>query len=42
MDADRIYLFDKGEILEHGTYKELMQLKRHFYCFERGGELQNE
>jgi ABC-type multidrug transport system fused ATPase/permease subunit len=36
MNADRIYLFDKGEILEQGSYKELMAHKRYFYALERG------
>jgi ABC-type multidrug transport system fused ATPase/permease subunit len=42
MNADRIYLFDKGEILEQGNYKELMAQKRHFYALERGEKMENE
>jgi len=31
MNANRIYLFDKGEILEEGSYAELIQKKGYFY-----------
>jgi len=31
LDANTIYLFDKGEILEQGTFNDLMAKKRHFY-----------
>jgi ATP-binding cassette subfamily B (MDR/TAP) protein 1 len=39
-NADRIYMFDQGEILEEGTYAELMAKKKNFYNLERGEELQ--
>ena len=29
--ADEIYLFDKGEIIEHGTHDELIALKSNYY-----------
>jgi ATP-binding cassette subfamily B protein len=29
--ADEIYLFDKGEIIEHGTHAELLALKANYY-----------
>ncbi len=29
--ADEIYLFDKGEIIEHGTHNELIALKSNYY-----------
>lgn len=29
--ADEIYLFDKGEIIEHGTHNELIALKADYY-----------
>lgn len=29
--ADEIYLFDEGEIIEHGSHKELMALKGSYY-----------
>jgi len=29
--ADEIYLFDKGEIIEHGTHDELIALKANYY-----------
>lgn len=29
--ADEIYLFDKGEIIEHGTHTELIALKGNYY-----------
>jgi ABC-type multidrug transport system fused ATPase/permease subunit len=31
MNSDRIYLFDKGEIIEQGSYFELMSNKKYFY-----------
>lgn len=36
MNSNRIYLFDKGEIIEQGSYKELMDRKRQFYNLQRG------
>ena len=36
MNAQRIYVFDKGEILEEGSYNELMRNKAFFYNLERG------
>lgn len=41
-NADRIYMFDQGEVLEEGTYSELMARKRHFYNLERGEQLQRQ
>jgi ABC-type multidrug transport system fused ATPase/permease subunit len=41
-NADRIYMFDQGEILEEGTYVELMAKKKNFYNLERGEQLQRE
>jgi ATP-binding cassette subfamily B protein len=29
--ADEIYLFDKGEIIEHGSHNELIALKANYY-----------
>jgi ABC-type multidrug transport system fused ATPase/permease subunit len=29
--ADEIYLFDKGEIIEHGSHNELLTLKGNYY-----------
>lgn len=29
-DADRIYLFENGEIIEQGTHDELMELNGHY------------
>lgn len=42
MNADRIYLFDKGDILEEGTYAELMKRKKHFFNLEKGFKLNKE
>jgi ABC-type multidrug transport system fused ATPase/permease subunit len=42
LDADRIYLFDRGEILEEGSYAQLIANKRHFYNLERGEKLESE
>lgn len=36
MNSNRLYLFDKGEILEEGSYNELMKRKRYFYNLQRG------
>jgi ATP-binding cassette, subfamily B (MDR/TAP), member 1 len=41
-NSDRIYMFDQGEILEEGTYAELMAKKKNFYNLERGEELQRQ
>ena len=38
-NADVINVFDSGEILEQGSYKELMERKMHFYNLERGAKL---
>ncbi|MGN0436837.1 MAG: ABC transporter ATP-binding protein [Wujia sp.] len=38
-DADRIYMFAKGEIIEQGTHEELMGLKGRYYeMFEKQAE----
>ena len=37
-NAGCINVFD-GEILEQGSYKELMERKKHFYNLERGAKL---
>ena len=42
MNSDQIYLFDKGEIIEKGTYSELMAAKKHFYNLEKGEEMNRE
>jgi ABC-type multidrug transport system fused ATPase/permease subunit len=42
MNSDQIYLFDKGEIIEKGTYAELMAAKKHFYNLEKGEEMNRE
>ena len=31
LDSERIYMFDRGEILEEGSYRELIAKRRHFY-----------
>ena len=33
INADQIYFLDHGEIVEHGTYKELMEKNGHFAEF---------
>lgn len=35
-DSDQIYVFQDGEIVEHGTYDELNKLQKVFYRLERG------
>lgn len=42
MNSDQIYLFDKGEIIEKGTYTELMAAKKHFYNLEKGEEMNKD
>ena len=42
MNSDRIYMFDQGEILEEGSYQELMAKKKHFFNLERGEKLRKE
>lgn len=41
VNADCIYVIDKGDILEHGSYQDLMKMKKHFYNLERGEQMQN-
>ena len=42
MNSDRIYVLDRGEILEQGSYNELMAKKSYFFNLERGEKLQKE
>lgn len=35
-NSDMINVFEKGEIVERGTYEELLKLKGFFYNLERG------
>lgn len=39
MNADCIYMFDRGEIVESGTYKQLIDKKGYFYNLEKGNAL---
>jgi ABC-type multidrug transport system fused ATPase/permease subunit len=41
VNSDRIHLFDRGQIIEEGSYTELMAKKRHFYNLERGAKMNN-
>lgn len=34
--CDRIFMFDKGRIVEEGNYKELLELRGHFYKLANG------
>ena len=38
-NSSRIHMFDRGEIIEEGSYKELVAKKKHFYNLERGAKL---
>ena len=38
LNSERIYMFDRGQILEEGSYEELMRKKRHFYNLQRGAK----
>ena len=40
MNSDEIHVFDKGEIIESGSYKGLMDQKGHFYNLEKGHSLE--
>ena len=35
-NADQIYVFEKGQIVETGTYNSLVNKKGYFYNLERG------
>ncbi len=35
-NSDVIYVFEKGKIVEEGTYQKLLGLKGHFYNLEKG------
>lgn len=35
-NSNKIYVFEKGELLESGDYDELMRQKRYFYQLEKG------
>ena len=39
MNADRIFVMDKGEVLEKGSFGELMKRKKYFYNLERGASM---
>ncbi len=41
-DADLILVFDKGNIVEHGTHNELMQIKNGIYCSLAANQLDQE
>lgn len=36
IDNDQIYVFSEGEVIEQGTYKELVDKGGFFYRLERG------
>ena len=38
-NSNRIHMFDRGEIIEEGSYKDLIAKKKHFYNLERGTKL---
>jgi len=40
--CDRIYVIDKGEIIESGTHKELLSLKNKYYRLWKEQENINE
>lgn len=35
-DSDKIFVFEGGQIVEEGTYDELVAKKNYFYRLERG------
>ena len=37
-NSDEIFMFDKGKIVESGSYSQLVSQKGHFYNLERGTE----
>ncbi len=37
-NAEKIYVFVKGQILEEGSYNELVSKRGYFYNLERGTE----
>jgi len=41
-DADLILVFDKGNIVEHGTHNELMQIKNGIYFSLAANQLDQE
>ena len=38
-NSSKIHMFDRGEIIEEGSYNELIAKKKHFYNLERGAKL---
>ena len=37
-NSDIIYVFEKGQIIEQGSYGELLSQKGYFYNLERGAQ----
>ena len=37
-NSERIYVFEKGKIVEQGSYSDLVRQKGYFYNLERGTE----
>ncbi|KAK9877113.1 hypothetical protein WA026_016858 [Henosepilachna vigintioctopunctata] len=40
-NADQIFVFSEGEVVEQGTFLELMNMKGYFYKLENSGKLYN-